>query len=124
MGFTGFMGLLGSRGLPYACTPTSVSACPALRVPGDPKRRVTTNSQQGSNQSSDPGAPMSITTAIRRMEALDEQLAGTGDARRHFHSVYLRTTYAIAEKIRGGGFVDPDWVEHWDVVFADLYLDA
>jgi hypothetical protein len=27
-------------------------------------------------------------------------------------------------EIKRGGFADPAWVEHWDVAFADLYLDA
>ncbi len=43
------------------------------------------------------------------------------DPRRHFHSVYLRTTQAVAEEIRTaalGGFLDPEWVERWDVAFA------
>lgn len=46
------------------------------------------------------------------------------DARRHFHAVYLRTTRAVGEEARAGGFVDGDWVEAWDAVFARLYLDA
>ena len=47
------------------------------------------------------------------------------DARRHFHSTYLRTTRAVKHELeqpRLGGFVDPDWVERWDVAFAELYL--
>jgi hypothetical protein len=49
------------------------------------------------------------------------------DARRYFHSVYLRTTEAVGEELRTaslGGFLDPEWVERWDVAFASLYLDA
>jgi hypothetical protein len=30
----------------------------------------------------------------------------------------------VAAELERGGFIDPDWVERWDVVFADLYLDA
>src|SRR6185312_4588562 len=37
---------------------------------------------------------------------------------------YLRTTRAVATAIDAGDFEDPAWVAHWDVVFADLYLDA
>jgi hypothetical protein len=29
-----------------------------------------------------------------------------------------------AEELDRGGFRDPEWVERWDVAFADLYLDA
>jgi hypothetical protein len=60
---------------------------------------------------------------IERMEA---DLAGLApdDGRRHFHATYLRTTRAVADEIRGGGFEDADWLERWDVAFADLYLDA
>ena len=46
------------------------------------------------------------------------------DARRHFLSVYSRTTEAFAEEIARGGFLDAGWIERFDVVFADLYLDA
>jgi len=47
-----------------------------------------------------------------------------GDEKRHFHGVYHRNTIAVKEDLEGGGFVDPAWVEPWDVVFANLYLDA
>jgi hypothetical protein len=67
---------------------------------------------------------MSIATAVSRMENLAAPLEEAGDARRHFHSVYLRTTRVVADEIRAGHFADPDWVERWDVLFADLYLDA
>lgn len=67
---------------------------------------------------------MNITTAITRMEDLGDSLAQTGDARRHFHQVYLRTTRVVADEIRAGRFLAPEWVERWDVLFADLYLDA
>ena len=35
-----------------------------------------------------------------------------------------RTTRVVADEIRAGHFLDPEWVERWDVLFADLYLDA
>jgi hypothetical protein len=65
----------------------------------------------------------SIDDVIARMEAIQSRI-GPGDARRHFHSTYLRTTHAVAEEVKAGGFLDPAWLEHWDAVFADLYLDA
>jgi hypothetical protein len=61
---------------------------------------------------------------IERMQALLEQLQAEDDPRQYFHATYLRTTIAAAEEIRRGGFLDPGWVERWDVFFADLYLDA
>jgi len=47
-----------------------------------------------------------------------------GDARRYFHATYLRTTRAVAQEIDRGGFADGAWLERWDIVFAELYLDA
>ena len=58
------------------------------------------------------------------MAALLESLQATGDQRRYFHATYQRTTVAVAEELKRGGFTDPQWVEQWDVAFADLYLDA
>jgi Family of unknown function (DUF5995) len=65
-----------------------------------------------------------IEELIARMDALLESLEAAGDQRRHFHATYQRTTVAVADRIRDGGFDDPGWVERWDVAFADLYLDA
>jgi len=65
-----------------------------------------------------------IDELIARMAALLEPLQASGDQRRYFHSTYQRTTIAVAEELKRGGFTDPEWVERWDVVFADLYLDA
>jgi uncharacterized protein DUF5995 len=65
-----------------------------------------------------------IEELITRMTALLEPLEAAGDQRRYFHATYLRTTIAVAEKLKRGGFVDADWVEQWDVAFAELYLDA
>ena len=65
-----------------------------------------------------------IEELIARMAALLEPMAAAGDQRRYFHAAYLRTTIAVAEEIKLGGFADAGWVERWDVAFADLYLDA
>ena len=65
-----------------------------------------------------------IEDLIARMAALLESLQAAGDPRRYFHATYQRTTIAVAEELKRGGFVDPEWVERWDVAFADLYLDA
>jgi Family of unknown function (DUF5995) len=44
--------------------------------------------------------------------------------RRPFLATYLRTTRAVGEAVREGAFEDPEWVEKWDVAFAELYVDA
>jgi hypothetical protein len=43
---------------------------------------------------------------------------------RVFLSTYQRTTQAVGEAVGRGLFEDADWVERWDVAFADLYLSA
>jgi hypothetical protein len=67
---------------------------------------------------------VSIDRLIGEMEELLGPLDAAGDARRYFHATYLRTTRAVRDALRDGLFSDPDWVERWDVAFADLYLDA
>ncbi len=44
--------------------------------------------------------------------------------RRVFAETYFRTTRAVGTAIEDARFEDPEWVERWDVVFADLYLRA
>src|SRR5438067_2024947 len=65
-----------------------------------------------------------IDDLIARMAAMLGPLEAGGDQRRYFHATYQRTTIAVADEIKRGGFDDPGWVERWDVAFADLYLDA
>ncbi|HZZ55454.1 MAG TPA: DUF5995 family protein, partial [Trebonia sp.] len=65
-----------------------------------------------------------IEELIDRMAALLESLRAAGDQRQYFHATYQRTTMAVAAELRRGGFTDAEWVERWDVAFADLYLDA
>ncbi len=65
-----------------------------------------------------------IDELVARMEALQAPLEARKDARRYFHGTYLRTTRAVGAELETGGFVDPPWVERWDVAFAGLYLDA
>lgn len=55
---------------------------------------------------------------------MESDLAQLTDARRFFHATYLRTTRAVAQEINRGGFLDPEWVERWDVAFARFYVDA
>jgi hypothetical protein len=71
----------------------------------------------------------------RAIDGVVDQLQGLVDAmaeeppdrvasRREFLATYLRTTRAVGEAVHGGRFEDPAWVEEWDVVFADLYVEA
>ena len=64
-----------------------------------------------------------IPALVERMVADLDRLPA-GDARRFFHSTYLRTTRAVADEIDQGGFLDGAWLERWDIAFAQLYLDA
>ncbi|MGO4596550.1 DUF5995 family protein [Terrabacter sp. 2RAF25] len=65
-----------------------------------------------------------IGDVVDRMTRLLDDLPPQLAARRAFLATYLRTTQAVAQAIDDASFEDPAWVEAWDVVFADLYLDA
>src|SRR5712691_6114709 len=67
---------------------------------------------------------MGIDEVVERMTALAGELRRDGDGRLAFHNTYLRTTEAVAQALRDGFFADPEWVDRWDVAFAELYLDA
>ncbi len=66
----------------------------------------------------------SIGQLVARMQGLVAELEAEGSAGRFFLATYTRTTQAVADALEDGWFEDPAWVEEWDVVFADLYLDA
>jgi hypothetical protein len=55
-----------------------------------------------------------------RIDALPPDLA----QRRFFMQTYRRTTIAVQKRLADAGFEDPEWVEEWDVAFADLFLEA
>jgi len=61
-----------------------------------------------------------VGTMRARLAALPPQAS----AHRVFLDTYCRTTIAVGKALKGGLFEDPDWVERWDVAFADLYLAA
>jgi hypothetical protein len=65
-----------------------------------------------------------IEGVVERMAALLAPLEAEDDPRRYFLATYRRTTLAVQKALRTEHFVDPDWVERWDVTFASLYLDA
>jgi len=68
--------------------------------------------------------PRTFDELTAHMEDLLAPLAARRDPMRYFLATYLRTTYAVRDEVLRGGFVDTDWVERWDVEFADLYLVA
>jgi Family of unknown function (DUF5995) len=70
------------------------------------------------------GSERTISGLLVRMDSLVAELEAERSAGRHFLSTYTRTTRAVAAALEDGRFEDPPWVEQWDVVFADLYLDA
>ena len=51
-------------------------------------------------------------------------LPGERAHRRVFLATYMRTTDALGAAVDLGAFEDPEWVEQWDVVFAEYYLRA
>jgi hypothetical protein len=61
-----------------------------------------------------------VTRMRQRLDDLPEPLA----RRRYFLGTYLRTTEAVGEAIDRARFEDPEWVEEWDVSFAEFYLRA
>lgn len=67
---------------------------------------------------------VAIADVVRRMHETLDVLPPGQEPRRIFLSTYLRTTVAVSNAVTAGRFEDPDWVEDWDVAFADLYLDA
>jgi hypothetical protein len=70
------------------------------------------------------GASRQIEDLISRMEILLDSMERHADPKRHFLGTYLRTTRAVSDELASGVFLDPAWVERWDVFFAELYLNA
>ena len=70
------------------------------------------------------GTSRHIEGLISHMEALVVAMERDDDPKRHFLSTYLRTTRAVSDELESGNFLDPAWVERWDVFFAELYLHA
>jgi hypothetical protein len=68
--------------------------------------------------------PRTFVELTARMEGLLAPLEESRDPRQFFLATYLRTTYAVRDRVARGDFQDNEWVERWDVAFADLYLQA
>src|SRR4051812_30231786 len=59
--------------------------------------------------------------------AMQDRLAGLPadkEHRREFLSTYQRTTVAVGKAVADHVFDDGEWVEDWDIAFANLYLAA
>jgi Family of unknown function (DUF5995) len=67
---------------------------------------------------------MTIAEVVDRMRERLDTLPPGLEHRRVFLDTYLRTTVAVGNAVQAARFEDPDWVDEWDVVFADLYLEA
>ena len=65
-----------------------------------------------------------IEDVVRSMHERLDAMPADRVAQRDFLATYLRTTQAVGAAIDGAQFEDPEWVEVWDVTFADLYLEA
>lgn len=61
---------------------------------------------------------------VEALQARVDALPPERSSRRAFLETYLRTTAAVGRAVRDGGFEDPEWVDHWDVVFAGFFLAA
>src|SRR5918911_4882349 len=66
----------------------------------------------------------SIGRLLARMDSLLREMDTEDNPLRVFLATYTRTTRAVGTALQDARFEDPAWVEEWDVVFADLYLDA
>lgn len=65
-----------------------------------------------------------VADVVARMQQRLDGLPRNASQRAPFLGTYLRTTEAVGAAVNHGSFEDPEWVERWDVVFAELYLDA
>ena len=65
-----------------------------------------------------------VDSVVWEMKSRMEGLRLEQDYLREFLGTYQRTTFAVGKAVDDDYFEDPGWVERWDVVFAELYLDA
>jgi len=65
-----------------------------------------------------------IAAVVARMQRRLDAMPPGREHRRQFLETYQRTTIAVGKALADAGFEDPEWVEAWDVRFADLFLDA
>jgi len=67
--------------------------------------------------------PQTIDDVIEVMTAIDAVLPGT-DGLKWFNWLYLEVTKAVQADPLAGGFNNPQWLRHLDVVFAQFYFAA
>lgn len=65
-----------------------------------------------------------VESVVRTMQDRLDGLTQEQAYLREFLGTYRRTTLAIGKAVDAGAFEDAEWVERWDVVFAELYLAA
>jgi hypothetical protein len=65
-----------------------------------------------------------VAAVVARMQQRLDNLPSHLAYRAAFLGTYLRTTEAVGAAVDAGSFEDPEWVERWDVTFAELYLQA
>jgi len=67
----------------------------------------------------------SVQDVIARLRSIDDELP-SGDGAAVFNRMYLTVTEMVAARLSGGGkvFRDPEFMEHLDVTFASLWLEA
>src|SRR3954454_20194302 len=65
-----------------------------------------------------------VDAVVSTMQERLDGLAPDQEYLREFLGTYRRTTLAVGKAVDNGLFEDPEWVERWDVVFAELYLTA
>jgi len=65
-----------------------------------------------------------IAEVVAAMDARLVRMPPDRSGQRVFLETYRRTTIAVGKAVEDAQFEDPDWVERWDVAFAELYLAA
>jgi hypothetical protein len=65
-----------------------------------------------------------VESVVRIMQERLDGLAPEQAHLKEFLGTYQRTTLAVGKAVDGGEFEDPEWVERWDVAFAELYVAA
>jgi hypothetical protein len=65
-----------------------------------------------------------VASVVRTMQSRLDDLTPAQAYLREFLGTYQRTTLAVGTAVDDGAFEDPDWVERWDVAFAELYVAA
>jgi hypothetical protein len=66
----------------------------------------------------------SIAGVVAALQQRLDDMPAELEARRVFMATYMRTTMAVGAAVDAAQFEDPEWVDHWDVVFAELYIRA